>query len=58
MKSKLKELKGLTSAMAEEMTCGIGCVVSPTPSLINLASGYFLTCSISLIDIYQANQQV
>jgi hypothetical protein len=30
-----------TSAIADVMMSGIGCVVSPMPSLINLACGYF-----------------
>lgn len=38
--------------MAEVMTWGIGRVVSPIPSFINFACGYFSMCSASRIEIF------
>jgi hypothetical protein len=42
----------VTSAIAVVMMSGIGCVVSPIPSLINLAFGFFWMCSCSRMDIW------
>ena len=42
----------ITSAMAEVMISGIGSVVSPIPSLINLACGFLWAYSDSRMDIW------
>lgn len=52
-----RDNKRVTSAIADVMISGIGCVVSPIPSRINLASGCFRICSDSRIDIWLRNQE-
>lgn len=44
----------LTSAILRVTISGIGSVVSPIPSLITFAFGYFLMCSSSLAEICSA----
>lgn len=46
---KGKDVVVYTSAMADVTMFGMGCVVSPMPKLMTLASGYFFSCASRLM---------